>query len=67
MKRLLPLAALALAAAGCSNAPVAGLLDSCCPSRATRQAAPPAGPPGGVIPDVRPTGGPTELPPPRNP
>lgn len=66
MKRLLPLAALLLLT-GCSNAPVAGFLDGCFPSRAVRQGPPAGGVPGGVVPDVRPAGvAPTELPPPRN-
>ena len=48
MRRILPLLFLTLA--GCSNAPVAGFLDSCFPSRA--KADPPAPPGPGV--DVRP-------------
>ena len=52
MRRILPFAVslLFLALAGCSNAPVAGLLDNCCPSRA--RATPNAATGSGV--DVRP-------------
>ncbi|HJZ55228.1 MAG TPA: hypothetical protein VKE74_09730 [Gemmataceae bacterium] len=75
MKRVLSFAVLA-SLTGCSNAPIAGFLDSCFPSRGVKSGPPTGGvPPGGVVPDVRPPGtatgvsgpSPTELPPPRNP
>lgn len=66
MSRILLGAAL-LAAAGCSNAPIAGSLDAIFPARASDP--PPAGekgPPLPIVPDVRPPG--TDGPrPPANP
>ncbi|MFM8270810.1 MAG: hypothetical protein ACKODX_00525 [Gemmata sp.] len=64
MKRLIWLAALAFLTTGCSNAPVAGFLDSCFPSKARCDVPP--------VPDRRPVGDPvrpvpkseTPLPPP---
>src|SRR5262249_2784189 len=50
MRRLLPLLFLTLT--GCSNAPVAGFLDNCFPSRA--KANPDPKPPADVIPPVDP-------------
>lgn len=68
MRRILPL--LVLLSAGCSNAPVAGFLDCCFPSRAKANPDPipppkidPIGP-GPVVPGPAPDPNPGPIPPP---
>jgi hypothetical protein len=72
MRRVLLVAVVVASLTGCSNAPIAGALDCCFPSRGVKSGPPAGGVPGGVVPDVRPSGSivvPTneQLPPPRNP
>ena len=59
MRRLVPAAVLLLT--GCSNAPLAGLMDCVSPARGGPGAGPPPGP---VVPDTRPPVPRNELPPP---
>ena len=54
--RLKAVAVLALAASGCTNAPVAGFLDNCFPSKARLDAPPAAAADPGPVPSVRPGG-----------